>query len=238
MAIHLWTKPIKFQEMRDSITFFRSYFDSARMMSDADRLAFYDAVLGYALYDIEPVLGGSPALVFTAIQPILDESAKWQDTKKARAEGGKSGGRPRKENQEENLNKNLSENLNKNHSKNPNSISISKGIGNSIGKEKNSVVANAPISQNRFIKPSIEDIAAYAATMGYGNFEAEAFYDFYQSKDWKVGSNPMKDWKAAVRNWQRRRQGDMQPKLNFGKSYDDLHPIGDFTNERNRIHIR
>jgi len=33
----------------------------------------------------------------------------------------------------------------------------------------------------------------------------EAFYDFYESKDWKIGKNKMKDWKAAVRTWERRK---------------------------------
>lgn len=38
--------------------------------------------------------------------------------------------------------------------------------------------------------------------------QAEPFYDFYQSKGWKVGKAPMKDWKAAARNWCRRISGD------------------------------
>jgi len=36
------------------------------------------------------------------------------------------------------------------------------------------------------------------------NVDAEAFVDFYNSNGWKVGKNPMKDWKAACRNWSRR----------------------------------
>ena len=35
------------------------------------------------------------------------------------------------------------------------------------------------------------------------NIDFEAFYDFYESKDWYVGKSKMKDWKAAVRNWER-----------------------------------
>ena len=34
--------------------------------------------------------------------------------------------------------------------------------------------------------------------------DADAFIDFYASKDWMIGRNKMKDWKAAVRNWNRR----------------------------------
>ena len=39
--------------------------------------------------------------------------------------------------------------------------------------------------------------------MGYTNVDAERFVDFYAAKDWMIGRNRMKDWKAAVRNWAR-----------------------------------
>ena len=35
------------------------------------------------------------------------------------------------------------------------------------------------------------------------NVDADRFVDFYESKNWYVGKNKMKDWKAAVRNWAR-----------------------------------
>ena len=34
--------------------------------------------------------------------------------------------------------------------------------------------------------------------------DAERFVDYYTANGWKVGKNPMKDWKAAVRNWERK----------------------------------
>ena len=36
------------------------------------------------------------------------------------------------------------------------------------------------------------------------NVDANRFCDFYASKGWRVGSQPMKDWRAAVRNWNAR----------------------------------
>ena len=36
--------------------------------------------------------------------------------------------------------------------------------------------------------------------------DAEAFCDFYASKNWMVGKNKMKDWNAACRNWARRQE--------------------------------
>ena len=57
-------------------------------------------------------------------------------------------------------------------------------------------------NNKRFIKPSVKEIADYCNNNNY-NIDAERFYDYYESKGWKVGKAPMKDWKAAVRMWSR-----------------------------------
>ena len=57
--------------------------------------------------------------------------------------------------------------------------------------------------KERFKKPSIDQIKSYCKDRN-NNIDAEAFIDFYESKDWKIGKNKMKDWKAAVRTWERR----------------------------------
>ena len=67
-------------------------------------------------------------------------------------------------------------------------------------KEK---VANAPSPLKRFIKPSIEEIKAYC-TERQNKVDAQRFYDFYESKGWKVGNQPMKDWQACIRTWEKR----------------------------------
>ena len=54
----------------------------------------------------------------------------------------------------------------------------------------------------RFVKPSVEDVAAYCEERKNG-VDAEAFVDFYESKGWKVGNQKMKDWKASVRTWEK-----------------------------------
>ena len=57
--------------------------------------------------------------------------------------------------------------------------------------------------QTRFSPPTLDEVRAYCAERG-GKVDAERFMDFYTSKGWKVGSQPMKDWKAAVRTWEQR----------------------------------
>lgn len=58
-------------------------------------------------------------------------------------------------------------------------------------------------SSKKFKRPTVDDVKAYCAKKEY-DIDAELFVDFYESKDWMVGKNKMKDWQAAVRNWERR----------------------------------
>lgn len=53
----------------------------------------------------------------------------------------------------------------------------------------------------RFTRPTLAEVQAYCTLRG-NSVDAEAWMDHYQSKGWKVGSAPMKDWQAAVRTWE------------------------------------
>ena len=63
----------------------------------------------------------------------------------------------------------------------------------------------------RFEKPTLDDVRSYATERGYTSFPAERFIDYYTANGWKVGKNPMKDWKAAVRSWAARDQSESKP---------------------------
>lgn len=60
-----------------------------------------------------------------------------------------------------------------------------------------------PPSQKRFVKPSVDEVRAYCTERRNG-IDAQTWWDFYESKGWMVGSNHMKDWKSAVRTWEKR----------------------------------
>ncbi len=53
-----------------------------------------------------------------------------------------------------------------------------------------------------FIPPTVEEVSAYCKERNNG-VVAERFVDFYACKGWMVGKNKMKDWRAAVRNWEK-----------------------------------
>lgn len=71
------------------------------------------------------------------------------------------------------------------------------------GKDKESIEGGQAASRSKFVKPSVEEIAAYCAERN-NSIDPQQFFDFYESKGWKVGNQSMKDWKAAVRTWERR----------------------------------
>lgn len=86
----------------------------------------------------------------------------------------------------------------------------SQGTDIDIDKEKdkekeNSIVPRA--EARRFSPPTIDEVKAYCLERKNG-VDAERFVDHYTSNGWMVGLNRMKDWKAAVRTWERNANGN------------------------------
>jgi hypothetical protein len=79
-----------------------------------------------------------------------------------------------------------------------------------LGKDRLGKVKGESKSSSRMTRPTIEEVQAYITEKGY-HVDAQRFIDYYESNGWKVGRNPMKDWKATVRTWENR---DKQDKKN------------------------
>lgn len=60
--------------------------------------------------------------------------------------------------------------------------------------------------RKRFAPPTVDEVRAYCIERGNG-VDAERFVSYYTANGWMVGKNPMKDWRAAVRTWERRDTG-------------------------------
>lgn len=91
------------------------------------------------------------------------------------------------------------------------SNSKSKGKSKSNGKSERDIdaapAADTPAkkpTKKVFSPPTVEEVREYCNAQGYGTIDPEAFVDYYSANGWKVGNQPMKDWKATVRNWSRR----------------------------------
>ena len=89
-----------------------------------------------------------------------------------------------------------------------------------LGKESVEEAVKPP--RTRFTPPTVEEVQAYC-TERKNNVDPERFVDYYASKGWLVGKAKMKDWKAAVRNWERKEdKTDGQttgniPKVKYGE---------------------
>jgi hypothetical protein len=74
-----------------------------------------------------------------------------------------------------------------------------------ISTIKDYTIKNNTIKEKRaltFFKPTIDDVKLYCLERD-NKLDADRFCDYYESNGWKVGNSPMKDWKAAIRTWER-----------------------------------
>lgn len=85
-------------------------------------------------------------------------------------------------------------------------------------------IASLKVSKKRFKKPTLEEISNYCSEINY-ELDAQQFYDYYESNGWKVGRNPMKDWKATLRQWKARESKQIskpKPKTVFDLTVEDI----------------
>ncbi|MEG1999427.1 MAG: hypothetical protein RR015_05370, partial [Bacteroidales bacterium] len=61
----------------------------------------------------------------------------------------------------------------------------------------------------QFTPPSIEDVQSFISEKEY-SVNAKSFISFYTSKNWYIGENKMRDWKAAIVTWEERPNSDFK----------------------------
>ena len=77
-------------------------------------------------------------------------------------------------------------------------------------KEKENDKENIKEKSGRFTPPTLEQVIEYCKERG-NTVNPQKWFDYYSSNGWKVGKNPMKDWKAAVRTWEQNDRQDNRP---------------------------
>ena len=93
-------------------------------------------------------------------------------------------------------------------------------------KEKEKDIVNTNVlkkgeSIKRFAPPTLEEVQSYSSEKGY-HIDCQRFIDYYESNGWKVGRNPMKDWKAAVRSWAARDKQENSSAPKTPEGWEDL----------------
>lgn len=173
--------------VREYFCAYHSYRAWMKTLSDAEKGRLFDALLAYSETGEQLPLSGKEAALFPAMQWNIDrEKEKYKEICIRNSCNGKSGGRP----------------------KNPvgfQETKKSQGKGESEDKEKTPTE-----SKRKFSPPSLEEVREYCRQRK-NTVKPEAFVDFYTSKGWMVGKTPMKDWKAAVRNWEHHEKPAAEP---------------------------
>ena len=108
--------------------------------------------------------------------------------------------RQRIETDRTNVQTNVQTNLRQISEKSPPEIEIE--LEKELEIELDTKANKSPTKAKRFVKPTLSEIEQYCIERN-NNVNAEQFFDYYESNGWRVGKNSMKDWKAAVRTWER-----------------------------------
>ena len=193
---------------KKSFVMYRSWGAAVEKMSDEQAGKLIKAI--YSLQENPETATDDPAIefVFEIIkEKMIEDTEAYEATCRRRSEAGKKGNESRwnGSNTEENSK------CDKDIANVANAINVSQKVANVADTEsdtdmKCNEVPTVPIergTRKRFAAPSVDDVNGYCRERG-NNVDPETFVDFYASKGWKVGKEPMKDWRACVRTWEKR----------------------------------
>ena len=188
--------------MKDSFVLYASQHEAIKELSLTQKGLLLDVLFLYATQDIIPdVEDKEVRIAFNFIRQQIDKdskkySEKCEKNKKIALEREERRRKAREEYKRTRTYTNVTYNDNDNDNDNEPT-----NVGDN--KEKTTNVVKKKGTSSRFVAPTVDEVRVYCKERG--NYVSPgAFIDFYESKGWKVGSSPMKDWKAAVRTWERK----------------------------------
>jgi hypothetical protein len=191
--------------MNDGMVFYRSFMEAASVLPAEEYKEAVSAVLTYGLDGTEPEnLSPYAKMFFLMAKPQIDAN-------NARREAGRKGGEAKRDNANSESVVAKSSNATVCYTEtSKQSLAKEKEKEKEKVKEKVKEKEFPPKSpqgekRSRFAPPTPEQVRAYCKERNNA-VDADQFWDFYAAKGWKVGNAPMKDWKAAVRTWEKRRE--------------------------------
>lgn len=169
--------------MRESFVFHSEYIAD---LPEEYKAIFAMYTINYGLNNEEPAIADGTleqALWIKIARRIDQEREKYESIKAKRAEAGKKhkGNQYKQEEEKKEIQK----------------------VKKQKEKEETIEKSSKKNEVQTFEKPTIEEIQSYCIERK-NNVDARSFFDFYESKGWKIGTAKMKDWKASVRTWERR----------------------------------
>lgn len=184
--------------MKDSFVLYTKYLDNIQALSMEQRGMLFTSLMLYASGQEPEEMDPVTAMAFSFIKSQMDKDIeKYNETCAKRSEAGKLGGRPKKQEEAKKAN-GFSENQKKQGK--------AKKADNEYEYEYEYDNDNDLLKENTkrkvFSTPTVDDVRAYCLERN-NKVDPQQFVDFYESKGWMIGKNKMKDWKAAVRTWER-----------------------------------
>lgn len=180
---------------REYFKCFHSYREKCKKLSDQELGRLFRALMEYSEAGTAPDLTGRESIAFDFIADEIDrdKSAYSETCRKNRENGAKATERHRTPPA-------ATERL----PEEPKGTQIDKveGIRNKEYKETLPIGSAKKTGRAIFTPPTVEEVRSYCAER-MNNVDAERFVDYYTANGWKVGKNPMKDWRAAIRTWER-----------------------------------
>ena len=199
----------------NGFVFYASFYEAIEELEEQDQLSVYRAICQYALTGEMPECKGAARAIMKLVQPQIDANNRRRESGRKGAEVTNASASNRQEvgNDAANGRQDIGNDSPKEKVKVKDKV---KEKEKDIEKEKRSP----------FRRPSLEDVRAYCIERG-NTVDPATFVDFYESKGWKVGNAPMKDWKAAVRTWEQRPRSPAQTKTKFSNFEERRYDFND-----------
>lgn len=206
---------------KKSFVMYAEYGDLINKLEDEDAGQLIKAVFQYQLTgeisDLSPVAD----MLFSIIRIRLDQdNEKWENTKRSRAAAGAAGGlasgQSRSKTKQNEANEANASFASENEANEAVTVTVTVPVTDSVtecvptdrgvgeGSADASPSKNTTTPRKIFKKPTLEEVIDYCEER-HNRVDPERFYNYYESVGWRVGNKPMKDWRAAVRTWEKER---------------------------------
>ena len=173
------------------------YFQKTAKLTDEEVGRLFRALMRYHATGVADEVEGRESIAFDFIREDIDRT---EAAYKAKCE--------------KNRNNRLSA---LNNDRQQSTTTVNDRVQKEKEKEKEKEKDKEVIPPRRFTPPTVEQVQAYCKERGNA-VDPQRFVDFYTAKGWRVGNQPMKDWKAAVRTWER---GDNNGRVASGNCADN-----------------
>ena len=172
------------------IKVFVDWLDAIAPLGDAERGRLFTSLLEYARTGAVPQLNGNERFIFPMMRAqVARDIAQMEATSENRGKRKKA-------------NEDLSNLSDKSNLSGKRTQEKDKDEDEDEDKDKDEDKEGSPPTPSQFIPPNVIEVRAYCNERK-NHVDPQRFVDFYTSKGWMVGKTKMKDWRAAVRTWEK-----------------------------------